>query len=413
MESSPSGDGKEDVVVVSLAEDSGRGSGGGSGGLGGGAGSSTRGGVVAAGVSGKGSKGKGGRKRKGGRSGGSGRSGDAAAENALGDVLKRCMEHGSALLLEDAGTVLPSVLGPVLARPASSVGAAGGSGRVVLGLAAALAGGAAADDGGESMGPATIRVGETDVLISGNFRLYITTRHSNPHLLPEMSTTVNVIDFGVTVSGLEEQLLAITVEHERPEVEKRRGEVLERLASDSRERQQLEDTVLKQISEAGDDILDDEVLIDSLSQAKTVSKYIRDRLLDSKQIQHDIGEARDRYRVVARRGSLLFFCASDMATVDPMYQVSLPSFVTLFGRALKDPLVPFFGGGAAKAAERCSALQKAVTEAVFFNICRGLFERDKILLALAASLRLLLDSKRARGEQTALLLRGGAVVDRS
>ena len=35
---------------------------------------------------------------------------------------------------------------------------------------------------------------------------------------------------------------------------------------------------------------------------------------------------------VALRASLLFFCISDLATVDPMYQYSLSWFIALFIR---------------------------------------------------------------------------------
>ena len=42
----------------------------------------------------------------------------------------------------------------------------------------------------------------------------------------------------------------------------------------------------------------------------------------------------DRYRPTAFRGSLLFFCVSDLARVDPMYQYSLQWFLGLFEAGL-------------------------------------------------------------------------------
>ena len=42
----------------------------------------------------------------------------------------------------------------------------------------------------------------------------------------------------------------------------------------------------------------------------------------------------DRYRPTAFRGSLLFFCVSDLALVDPMYQYSLQWFLGLFEAGL-------------------------------------------------------------------------------
>ena len=44
----------------------------------------------------------------------------------------------------------------------------------------------------------------------------------------------------------------------------------------------------------------------------------------------------DRYRPTAFRGSLLFFCVSDLALVDPMYQYSLQWFLGLFEAGLEN-----------------------------------------------------------------------------
>lgn len=51
---------------------------------------------------------------------------------------------------------------------------------------------------------------------------------------------------------------------------------------------------------------------------------------DSKLTEEQIDKAREGYRSVAYRSSLLFFCIVDLAGVDPMYQYSLQWFISLF-----------------------------------------------------------------------------------
>jgi dynein heavy chain len=44
----------------------------------------------------------------------------------------------------------------------------------------------------------------------------------------------------------------------------------------------------------------------------------------------NIDENRENYRMVARRGSVLYFVIADLANIDPMYQYSLEFFTKLF-----------------------------------------------------------------------------------
>lgn len=49
----------------------------------------------------------------------------------------------------------------------------------------------------------------------------------------------------------------------------------------------------------------------------------------------DIEILRDGYRPVAKRGAILFFLLSDMATVNAMYQYSLTSYLDVFVYSLR------------------------------------------------------------------------------
>ena len=49
--------------------------------------------------------------------------------------------------------------------------------------------------------------------------------------------------------------------------------------------------------------------------------------------EKDIDENRERYRPVAYRGAIMYFCVRDFNEVDPMYQYSLQWFTNLFVQA--------------------------------------------------------------------------------
>ena len=68
-------------------------------------------------------------------------------------------------------------------------------------------------------GVATIRLGDSTIEYDQNFKLYITTKLTNPHYPPELCVKVNLLNFMATVVGLEDQMLGKVVAMEQQELE--------------------------------------------------------------------------------------------------------------------------------------------------------------------------------------------------
>ncbi|GBF88264.1 dynein heavy chain axonemal protein, partial [Raphidocelis subcapitata] len=244
--------------------------------------------------------------------------------------LESCVRAGNPALLEDAGEALEPALEPLLARSLFRVG-----GRLM------------------------IRLGDADVDYDQNFRLYITTKLSNPHYLPETCIKVTLINF----TGLEDQLLAEVVRHERSELE------------EARDGLDLEDRTLKLLREAEGNILDDEALIATLNNARSTSAAIASRVREAEATERSINEARESYRPAATRASILFFVIADLAAVNPMYQWSLSYFTRLFKSCIAS------SRQSEDVAERLALLSAFTTDFVFRSVGRGLFEEHKGLFA--------------------------------
>ena len=98
-----------------------------------------------------------------------------------------------------------------------------------------------------------------------------------------------------------------------PAVEKKNVQLLLQMSADRKKVAELEADILKRLSEAQGNILDDEDLINTLAESKKVSIMIGKRMEAAVVTKQEIDEAREAYRTVATRGSIIYFVIADMA----------------------------------------------------------------------------------------------------
>jgi dynein heavy chain, axonemal len=95
-----------------------------------------------------------------------------------------------------------------------------------------------------------VKLGDKEVDWDDNFRLFMTSKLSNPHYTPEVAGKTMIINYGVTLQGLSEQLLNVTVKHERPDLEEQRERLVIEMSDNKTTLKQLEDTLLYELSNA-------------------------------------------------------------------------------------------------------------------------------------------------------------------
>jgi len=214
-----------------------------------------------------------------------------------------------------------------------------------------------------------IRLGDSTIDFDDNFNLFMTTKLPNPHYIPEICIKVTLINFTVTFDGLEQQLLGDVVVAERPDVEKQRDEIVLTMAADSKTLKDLENNILKLLSEATlEEILDKDDLILILEDSKKKSGEINERMEQAKVVEVTINETRNLYTPVAIRGSILYFVIADLAGIDPMYQNSLSYVKTLFNKAIEQ------SEAAEEIEKRLEILIDNISKILYTNVSRGLFE---------------------------------------
>ena len=219
-----------------------------------------------------------------------------------------------------------------------------------------------------------------------NFKLYFTTKLANPHYTPELSAQTTVIDFTVTMQGLEDQLLSIVVLKERPELQEMRMQLMKEITANKARVAALEAQLLHKLSSVQGNLLDDKDIIDVLNNTKQASTEVQEKLQVAGETQLKIQTACEDYRPVATRGSIIYFLITEMALVNPMYQTSLTQFLDLFEISmLEAPSAPI-------TATRCRNIIDESTFRTFSYITRGIFEAHKLVYVFLLALKLQLRS---------------------
>lgn len=111
-------------------------------------------------------------------------------------VLENALQYGLPVLLENIGTEMDPILESVLQREVF-----------------------------KQSGSMSIKLGDSMVEYNDAFRLYITTNLNEPNYSAEIAAKVAIVNFIITQTGLENNLLAITVMRERPDLEAEKNQL--------------------------------------------------------------------------------------------------------------------------------------------------------------------------------------------
>ncbi|XP_032878557.1 cytoplasmic dynein 2 heavy chain 1 isoform X2 [Amblyraja radiata] len=176
-----------------------------------------------------------------------------------------------------------------------------------------------------------VQIGDKIIDYNEDFRLFLATRNPNPSIPPDAASIVNKINFTTTREGLRGQLLAVTLQQEKPELEERKTALLQQEEEKKIQLAKLEDSLL---------------------------------------------EERDAFLPLAETASKMFFIITDLSKINNMYRFSLAAFLRLFQRSLQNK----------KESEntdvRIATLIATLKTSAYEYICRSLFKADQLMFAL-------------------------------
>ncbi|XP_051667332.1 dynein axonemal heavy chain 1 [Manacus candei] len=291
-------------------------------------------------------------------------------------TLENAITFGKPFLLENVGEELDPVLEPVLLKETF-----------------------------KQQGNTVLKLGDSVIPYHDDFKMYITTKLPNPHYSPEVSTKLTLINFTLSPSGLEDQLLGEVVAAERPDLEEDRNQLIVSNAKMRQELKEIEDQILYRLSTSEGNPVDDLELIKVLEASKLKAGEIQAKVAVAEQTEKDINITRLEYVPVAVRSQILYFCVSDLSNVDPMYQYSLEWFLNIFLMGIRN------SEKADILKERVININNYITFSLYCNVCRSLFEKHKLMFAFLVSARILMNEGKIDMDEWRYLLSGGAIKE--
>lgn len=291
-------------------------------------------------------------------------------------ILENAIQFGTPVLLENVGEELDAVLEPVLLKQTF-----------------------------KQQGVEYMKLGENIVEYSKDFVFYMTTGLRNPHYLPEVAVKVCLLNFMITPQGLEDQLLGIVAAKEKPELEEKKNQLILESAANNKQLKEIEDKILQVLSSSEGNILEDETAIKILSSSKVLSEEISKKQKIASVTEKEIDDTRMGYRPVAEHSSILFFCISELANIEPMYQYSLTWFINLYLHSIAQSLK------SDDLAQRIKNIVEHFTISIYNNVCRSLFEKDKLLFSLLLTVGIMQGKGQVDDQVWRFLLTGGIALD--
>ncbi|KAL8873373.1 MAG: hypothetical protein Q9174_001143, partial [Haloplaca sp. 1 TL-2023] len=185
-------------------------------------------------------------------------------------------------------------------------------------------------------GRVLIQLGKQEIDFSPAFNLYLSTRDPSAVFPPDICSRTTLVNFTVTRSSLQTQSLNDVLKSERPDVDQRRSNLVKMQGEFHAHLRKLEDRLLRALNESTGNILDDDVVIETLETLKKEAADIAIKMTETEGVMGEVKTITAQYKAVSQACSAIYAILEQLHHLNHFYQFSLQYFIDIFHAVLTD-----------------------------------------------------------------------------
>ncbi|KAI4149876.1 MAG: hypothetical protein L6R39_002408 [Caloplaca ligustica] len=183
-------------------------------------------------------------------------------------------------------------------------------------------------------GRVLIQLGKQEIDFSPAFKLYLSTRDPLAVFPPDVCSRTTLVNFTVTRSSLQTQSLDDVLKSERPDVDQRRSNLVKMQGEFNTHLRGLEKRLLRALNESTGNILDDDVVIETLETLKREAADIARKMGETEGVMAEVNTITKEYGAISRACSAVYAILEHLHQLNHFYQFSLQYFIDIFHHVL-------------------------------------------------------------------------------
>ncbi|XP_053958646.1 cytoplasmic dynein 2 heavy chain 1 [Anastrepha ludens] len=178
-------------------------------------------------------------------------------------------------------------------------------------------------------GKKLLEIGSKMIDLHEQFQLVLFTKTNKLSIEPETLSYLTCIPFTVTAIGLADQLMSKAIILKNPQLERKRIELLKNEGVLLKQRIELEDKLLEELSTAQGDILKNEKLLNTLNEVKESSNFIDKSLKESARVKESLLSDYTQLRELCTKAAKFYI------ELTVSYELPALAFIQLFLNSLQ------------------------------------------------------------------------------